>query len=87
MSIKALNILLFGQPNTQSLREMYGCARRWDMAFASGMAAESAILSLSVQVITSSPDDDLYGGTYRIFERVLRATLKQLCTGWWCQRL
>lgn len=42
------------------------------LAFASGMAAESAILSLlnSGDHIVSC--DDVYGGTYRIFERVLR---------------
>jgi len=44
----------------------------YGLAFASGMAAESAILSLlnSSDHIVSC--DDLYGGTYRIFERVLR---------------
>ena len=44
----------------------------YGLAFASGMAAESAILSLlnSGDHIVSC--DDLYGGTYRIFERVLR---------------
>lgn len=44
----------------------------YGLAFASGMAAESAILSLlnSGDHIVSC--DDLYGGTYRIFERVMR---------------
>ncbi len=45
---------------------------KYGLAFASGMAAESAILSLlsSGEHIVSC--DDLYGGTYRIFERVMR---------------
>ena len=45
---------------------------KYGLAFASGMAAESAILSLlsaSDHVVSC---DDLYGGTYRIFERVMR---------------
>jgi len=44
----------------------------YGLAFASGMAAENAILSLlnSGDHIVSC--DDLYGGTYRMFERVLR---------------
>jgi len=45
---------------------------KFGLAFASGMAAESAILSLlgSGDHIVSC--DDLYGGSYRIFERVMR---------------
>lgn len=45
---------------------------QYGLAFASGMAAEQAVLSLlnSGDHIVSC--DDLYGGTYRIFERVLR---------------
>jgi len=45
---------------------------RYGLAFASGLAAEQAILSLlsSGDHIVSS--DDLYGGTYRLFERVMR---------------
>lgn len=44
---------------------------QWGLAFASGMAATSAVASLlrpGDHVIAS---DDLYGGTYRLFERVL----------------
>jgi cystathionine beta-lyase/cystathionine gamma-synthase len=45
---------------------MYG------LAFASGMAATSAVLSLFNPGDHILACDDLYGGTYRIFERVLR---------------
>ncbi len=44
------------------------------LAFASGMAAISAILSLFNPGDHLVACDDLYGGTYRIFERVLRRT-------------
>lgn len=45
---------------------------RYGLAFASGLAAENAILSLlnSGDHIVSC--DDLYGGTYRLFERVMK---------------
>jgi cystathionine beta-lyase/cystathionine gamma-synthase len=42
------------------------------LAFASGMAATSAVLSLFNPGDHLIACDDLYGGTYRIFERVLR---------------
>src|SRR5215831_4400979 len=42
------------------------------LAFASGMAATSAVLSLLNPGDHIVACDDLYGGTYRIFERVLR---------------
>lgn len=45
---------------------MYG------LAFASGMAAETAILSLLSAGDHIVSYDDLYGGSYRIFERVMR---------------
>ena len=44
----------------------------YGLAFASGMAAESAILSLLRPGDHVIAGDDLYGGTYRLFERVLR---------------
>src|SRR5207245_297347 len=44
---------------------------QYGLAFASGMAAESAILSLLSSGDHIVSCDDLYGGTYRIFERVL----------------
>src|SRR5213080_5298029 len=45
---------------------------RYGLAFASGMAAESAILSLLSAGEHIVSCDDLYGGSYRIFERVMR---------------
>jgi cystathionine gamma-lyase len=45
---------------------------KYGLAFASGMAAESAILSLLSSGDHIVSCDDLYGGTYRIFERVMR---------------
>lgn len=45
---------------------------KYGLAFASGMAAESAILSLLSTGDHIVSCDDLYGGTYRIFERVMR---------------
>jgi cystathionine beta-lyase/cystathionine gamma-synthase len=44
----------------------------YGLAFASGMAATSAVLSLLNPGDHIVACDDLYGGTYRIFERVLR---------------
>jgi cystathionine gamma-lyase len=45
---------------------------QYGLAFASGMAAETAILSLLGTGDHLVSCDDLYGGSYRIFERVLR---------------
>lgn len=45
---------------------------QFGLAFASGMAAESAILSLLSAGDHLVSCDDLYGGSYRIFERVMR---------------
>ncbi len=45
---------------------------QYGLAFASGMAGTSAILSLLSPGDHLVACDDLYGGTYRIFERVLR---------------
>ncbi len=44
----------------------------YGLAFASGMAAESAILSLLKAGDAIVSCDDLYGGSYRIFERIMR---------------
>jgi cystathionine gamma-lyase len=44
----------------------------YGLAFASGMAAESAVLSLLSAGDHIVSCDDLYGGSYRIFERVMR---------------
>jgi cystathionine beta-lyase/cystathionine gamma-synthase len=45
---------------------------RFGLAFASGLAATSAVLHLMKSGDHLVACDDLYGGTYRIFERVLR---------------
>src|SRR5712691_8967088 len=45
---------------------------QYALAFASGMAAESAILSLLGARDHIVSCDDLYGGSYRIFEQVMR---------------
>lgn len=45
---------------------------QYGLAFASGMAAESAILSLLNAGDHIVSCDDIYGGSYRIFERVMR---------------
>jgi cystathionine gamma-lyase len=43
----------------------------YGLAFSSGMAAESAVLSLLSAGDHIVSCDDLYGGTYRIFERIM----------------
>lgn len=45
---------------------------QYALAFASGMAAESAILSLLSAGDHILSCDDLYGGTYRIFDRIMQ---------------
>ena len=45
---------------------------QYGLAFASGMAAEQAVLSLLSADDHMIAGDDLYGGSYRIFERVMR---------------
>jgi len=45
---------------------------QFGLAFASGMAAETAILSLLSAGDHIVACDDLYGGSYRIFERIMR---------------
>lgn len=45
---------------------------KYGLAFASGMAAETAILSLLSAGDHIVSCNDLYGGSYRIFERVMR---------------
>jgi cystathionine gamma-lyase len=45
---------------------------QYGLAFASGLAAENAVLSLLNAGDHLISCDDLYGGTYRLFERVLK---------------
>lgn len=44
----------------------------YGLAFASGLAAETAVLSLLSSGDHMISCDDLYGGSYRIFERIIR---------------
>ncbi len=63
-----------GNPTRKVLEDCMAALEsgRYGLAFASGMAAESAILSLLSSGDHIVSCDDLYGGTYRIFEKVLR---------------
>src|SRR5258706_2108036 len=45
---------------------------QYGLAFASGLAAENTVLSLLNAGDHLISCDDLYGGTYRLFERVLK---------------
>lgn len=45
---------------------------RYGLAFASGLAAETAVLSILRKGDHVVAGDDLYGGTYRLFEKVFR---------------
>jgi O-succinylhomoserine (thiol)-lyase len=61
-------------PTRSALQECIAALEggRHGLAFASGMAAETAILSLLSAGDHIVSCDDLYGGSYRIFERVMR---------------
>ncbi len=61
-------------PTRNALQECMAALEdgRYGLAFASGMAAETAILSLLSAGDHIVSCDDLYGGSYRIFERVMR---------------
>jgi len=61
-------------PTRSALQECMAALEdgRYGLAFASGMAAETAILSLLSAGDHIVSCDDLYGGSYRIFERVMR---------------
>lgn len=63
-----------GNPTRAALEECLASLEhaRFGLAFGSGMAATSAILSVLRPGQHVIAGDDLYGGTYRIFERVLR---------------
>ncbi len=63
-----------GNPTRAALEDCLAALENatWGLAFGSGMAAESAILSLLRPGDHVIAGDDLYGGTYRLFERVLR---------------
>jgi cystathionine beta-lyase/cystathionine gamma-synthase len=63
-----------GNPTRAALEECLAALEnaRFGLAFGSGMAATSAVLSILRPGQHVIAGDDLYGGTYRIFERVLR---------------
>jgi cystathionine gamma-lyase len=63
-----------GNPTRAALEDCLASLEnaRFGLAFSSGMAATSAVLSLLRPGDHVVAGDDLYGGTYRIFERVFR---------------
>jgi cystathionine beta-lyase/cystathionine gamma-synthase len=63
-----------GNPTRAALEDCLAALENatYGLAFGSGMAAESAILSMLRPGDHVVAGDDLYGGTYRLFERVLR---------------
>ncbi len=62
-----------GNPTRTALEECLASLENgeWGLAFASGSAASSAILSVLRPGDHVVAGDDLYGGTYRLFERVV----------------
>lgn len=62
-----------GNPTRTALEDCLASIEngKYGLAFASGLAAETAILSLLSSGDHVVSGDDLYGGTYRLFERVL----------------
>ena len=63
-----------GNPTRTALEECLASLEdgQYGLAFASGLAAENTILSLLSAGDHLLSCDDLYGGTYRLFERVLK---------------
>jgi cystathionine beta-lyase/cystathionine gamma-synthase len=63
-----------GNPTRTALEKCLAALENgtYGLAFASGMAAESAVLSLLKSGDHIVSCDDLYGGSYRIFERIIR---------------
>ncbi len=63
-----------GNPTRTALEECLAALEdgQYGLAFASGLAAENTILSLLSAGDHLISCDDLYGGTYRLFERVLK---------------
>jgi cystathionine gamma-lyase len=67
----------YSRTTTRRASPMSAAWRRWKaaaaaIAFASGLAATSTLLECSTAAATSSAMDDVYGGSYRLFERVRR---------------
>jgi len=63
-----------GNPTRTALEDCLAALEngQYGLAFASGLAAENAVLSLLNAGDHLISCDDLYGGTYRLFERVLK---------------
>lgn len=63
-----------GNPTRAALEECLASLEdgQYGLAFASGLAAENTVLSLLNAGDHLLSCDDLYGGTYRLFERVLK---------------
>ena len=63
-----------GNPTRTALEECLASLENgtYGLAFASGLAAESAVLSLLKAGDHIVSCDDLYGGSFRLFERILR---------------
>ncbi len=63
-----------GNPTRTALEECLAALEdgKYGLAFASGLAAENTILSLRNAGDHLLSCDDLYGGTYRLFERVMK---------------
>ena len=61
-----------GNPTRQALEEAYACieSARWGLAFASGLAAEQAIIQLLEPGDEVIVCDDVYGGTGRLFRQL-----------------
>jgi cystathionine gamma-lyase len=62
-----------GNPTRTALEQCLAALEngQYGLAFASGLAAESAVLNLLSSGDHMVSCDDLYGGTYRIFERIM----------------
>jgi cystathionine gamma-synthase/cystathionine gamma-lyase len=63
-----------GNPTRKALEDCIAAleSAKYGLAFASGLAAETAVLSLLKKGDHVVAGDDLYGGTYRLFEKVFR---------------
>ncbi len=63
-----------GNPTRTALEECLASLEegRFGLAFASGLAATTAVLSILKQGDNVVASDDLYGGTYRLFEKIYK---------------
>ncbi|MBI4802441.1 MAG: cystathionine gamma-synthase [Elusimicrobia bacterium] len=63
-----------GNPTRKALEDCIAAleSAKYGLAFASGLAAETAVLNLLKKGDHVVAGDDMYGGTYRLFEKVFR---------------